>query len=101
MNNNLEFTEEELIQIKTAANLLFPPSEIAIMLGIAEEHSSQFIKMCNNQTIGGEVYKNYQSGKFEQELVVRKSILLSAKNGSPPAQSMAEKMLLNLKMNEK
>lgn len=48
--------------------------------------------------MGGEIYKAYQSGRLEQEMLIRKSIFVATKNGSPPAQNMAAKIILNAKL---
>lgn len=92
------FNKEQLEHIKTLSNLLFTPAEIAVMIEV--EDIELFVKLCLNKE-GESIYKAYQGGRLEQEMIIRKSILTAAKNGSPPAQSMAAKLILNSKLNER
>lgn len=94
----LPFNNEVLEQIKMSSNLLFTPDEIAVIIDLPSDDVDQFVKCCNHREMGGEIYKAYQSGRLEQEMLIRKSIFVAAKNGSPPAQSMAAKIILNAKL---
>lgn len=94
----LSFNNEVLEQIKTASNLLFTPDEIAVIIDLPSDDVDQFVKCCNHREMGGEIYKSYQSGRLEQEMLIRKSIFVAAKNGSPPAQNMAAKIIMNAKL---
>lgn len=95
------FTEEVLMNIKTSAKLMFTPKEIAVMIGVSGEEVDDFTNDCLMEGKNVEVYEAYQSGRLEQEMVIRKSIFAAAKNGSPPAQALAEKIILQSKLNER
>lgn len=89
-----------LTEIETLSNLLFAPEEIAIAIGIkTEEDIFQFKHKCLND-IGSEQYTAYQKGKIERVMVIRKSILTLAAQGSTPAQTQAIKMIEDLKIKE-
>lgn len=88
-------TPEILDKIKTLAGLLFSPKEIAIMLGIED---SAFILRCKQE--GCEEYIAYQGGRLEEEMMIRKSILTLAHNGSSPAQTLAMKLIDESRLKE-
>lgn len=98
---DINLSKEQLENIYTAASLLFAPEDIATMIGIPAEYVPLFKRKCLHRELGGEIYTSYQKGKLEQEMLIRKAILQSARNGSPPAQALAEKMITKQKMDEK
>lgn len=85
-----------LSSVKELSELLFVPKEIAIMLQV--EPSEKFITKC--RTEGTEEYKAYMGGRLEAEMMLRKSILTLAYNGSSPAQTMANNLLMDSRIKE-
>lgn len=78
-------------EIKMAASLLFTPYEIGRFI-LCVEDVDLFIEKCKYQE-DSEEYEAYHSGRMEQEIILRQSILKLAKQGSSPAQTLAKKLL--------
>ena len=81
--------ENDIPQITELANLLFAPQDIAVILGIDDIEG--FRMACGK--IGTTEYQAYNAGRLQQEVILRRSILTLAKQGSSPAQTLAKKML--------
>ncbi len=82
---------EALDNVKELAALFFTPQEIAVMLGL--DDVEQFRILCF--TPNSLEYKAFHSGRLEQDMLLRKSIITLARQGSSPAQTMAKNILDN------
>lgn len=94
--------EKSLEKIKQLSELQFLPDDIAMALDVPDDDLRVFKLACRNPDIGnGNIYKAYQQGRLEQEIKIRQAIFLAAKQGSPPAQNSAAKIILEAKLKER
>jgi len=89
------YSNEQLSEITSLAEVFFTPKEIAMIL---EVDPQEFIDICNDA--GTEVGKAFNKGKLMSEFKVRKSIVQLANSGSSPAQAMVLEMMKQQKINQ-
>ncbi len=89
----MELTKEQLAEIEEMAAAFMPPSEIAILMHISSENRELFCEMCKSYK-SSEVFTAYQRGKLKTKLELRKTVIKLAKAGSPAAEPLADKYLL-------
>lgn len=87
----MEKNNEYYQSLKELAALFFTPQEIAIMLGVDDYDAFRILCL----TPGTNEYNNFHAGRLEQDMLLRKSILTLARQGSSPAQTMAKNILDN------
>lgn len=73
------------------AAALMSPAEIAILLN---QDTEKFIYQATKKK-ESEIYKAYQKGRLTTKLELRKKVITLAKAGSPQAEMLADKYLLN------
>ena len=78
---SLVLNEEQIKEITEMAKLFFPPSDIAINIGVDIE---TFKIAILSET--GEVFQAFKRGWLMGEIPLRKAIARAAENGSNPAQ---------------
>ena len=89
----MQWTEELLISIERMAAAAFSFEEMADVLEI--EQRDFFIAMREE---GHPVQKRIRKGMLARQLELRERIFKDAKNGSSPAQTLAVKLLDNMKI---
>jgi hypothetical protein len=83
----MELSEEQLEAIERLAATAYPPKEVAFMLGVKP---SEFCAQVKDEDSAASIA--YYKGLLSSEHGVRESILSLARNGSSPAQTMANKL---------
>lgn len=83
----MELSNEVLLEIERLAAAAYTPREVAFILGIKPWQFSALIRDEDS-----EASIAYFKGLYSSELSVRESILVLARNGSSPAQTMANKL---------
>ncbi len=89
----MELNLEKLQDIEAMAAALLPPSEIAILIGISPEQHDLFCEMCRSHRFSA-IYKSYHKGKLTTKFELRKTVVKLAKAGSPAAEPLADKYML-------
>ena len=89
----MEYGVEILEQIEMMAAALLPPSEIAILLSLSAEERKVFCEMCKSHA-SSEVYLAYHRGKLTTKLELRKTVVKLAKAGSPAAEPLADRYMI-------
>jgi len=84
--NNI--TPEEIVIAEELSALYFTPKEISSMIQIDYEGVKDQM-----EEEDGIFYEAFQRGRLQSEVDLRKSILMLAKAGSSPAQTMALDLL--------
>jgi hypothetical protein len=85
----VDFTlsEEQLTDIERLAAAAYTPKQVAFMLGVKP---SLFEAAVRDEESDASIA--YYKGLLTSELSIRESILLLARNGSSPAQTLANKL---------
>lgn len=83
-----KLSEEDKDLVIELASLYFIPEEIAVMLEADPTEANE----CYHSG-SGDFYNSFQKGRLQSEVELRKSIMMLAKAGSSPAQSMAMDLL--------
>ena len=86
-------TESQLQELEDMASALLPPNEIAILLGIDSCDRKLFCESCKNHE-NSLIYLAYQKGKLKTKYDLRKMVIKLAKAGSPAAEPLADKYLI-------
>ncbi len=89
----MELTKEQLIEIEEMAAAFMPPDEIAILVHIDPASRDRFCEICRSHKTS-ELYNAYQRGKLKTKFELRKTVVKLAKAGSPAAEPLADKYLL-------
>ena len=82
---------DQLKSVEEMAAALMSPAEIAILLN---QDPDKFIYLALRKK-DSEIYKAYQKGRLTTKLELRKKVITLAKAGSPQAEMLADKYLLN------
>lgn len=91
--STLQWTDEMLISIERMAAAAFDWREMADVLEVEQLDFSLAM-----QEEGHPVQKRIRKGMLMRQLEVRERIFKDAKNGSSPAQTLATKLLENMKL---
>jgi hypothetical protein len=91
--STLQWTEEMLISIERMAGAAFSFEEMADVLEIEQAAFS-----LATREEGHPVQKRIRKGMLTRQLELRERIFKDAKNGSSPAQTLAVKLLDNMKI---
>lgn len=91
----MNLTTEQLDKLKEMAAALLPPDEIAILLELPPDQHDSFCEIVKNHQ-ASPIYLAYHSGRLQTKFELRKMVIKLAKAGSPAAQQLAEKYLINL-----
>ena len=95
-------SEAVLSAVKQLAGLHFTPQDIAIMIAVDYQDKDYFAQcMAEDSEEWHELYIAYHSGRLEEEVKIRQAIFLAAKQGSPPAQNTAAKIIIDTKLKNK
>lgn len=86
----IKWTEEELAELTNLGAVFFSAEQCAILL----EKDAQVLA-AELKDPEAPSYKAYQKGFLQSLYAVRKNTIEMAKNGSSPAQTMAEKLVKN------
>jgi hypothetical protein len=86
-NLPMAITEENLQQIEAYAGMFFTPDEIAILLSLDQEEFRRELRNKNSAA-----FKAYMLGKLKTIAEIRKNQVSLAKNGSPGAETLIEKL---------
>ncbi len=92
--STLQWTEEMLNSIERMAEAAFDWQEMADVLEI--EQREFFMAMKED---GHPVQKRIRKGMLKRQLELRERIFKDARNGSSPAQTLAVKLIENMKIN--
>ena len=87
-------TTQLMKDIEQYSSLMFTKAEIAEIL---EMPSDAFMELLENDE---EAFKAFRKGRLVQEAKLRKAIFDLADNGSSPAQTLANSMIIDAKMND-
>ena len=90
-------TDEQITLVKEYAAALLPANEIAILLDFDTDGRRAFDEIVKNHT-SSPIYKAFHQGRLQTKFELRKIIIKLAKNGSPAAQPIAEKYLIEQKI---
>jgi hypothetical protein len=91
----MKLSEEDRELLVELARLMMPIREICIIMGFEYEQFQLYLKQKDS-----EVYKIYYSNYLKSKTELHKSILDHAKNGSHPAQTLAQKFIDGLNMEQ-
>ena len=83
----MELSIEELNLIEIIAAAAYSPKEVAFTLGY---NPSEFVALVMDE--GSPASVAYYKGFYSSEIAVRQSIITLARNGSSPAQTLANKL---------
>lgn len=83
-----DITDEDLTLIEEMAALYYTPKEICIIVELKYDEAKNEIEKEE-----GKFYEAFQRGRLQSETDLRRSILMLAKAGSSPAQTMAMDLL--------
>ena len=89
----MELTGEQLNSIEEMASAFMPPFEIAILINVAPSERDFFCEMCKSHKLS-DAYNAYQRGKLQTKYELRKTVVKLAKAGSPAAEPLADKYIL-------
>lgn len=89
----MELTIDELNKIEEMAAAFMPPAEIAILISIPSDRRDLFIEICKSHK-SSDIYLYYQRGKLTSKYELRKTVVKLAKAGSPAAEPLADKYIL-------
>jgi hypothetical protein len=89
----MELTDEQLKQVEEMSAALLPPAEIAILLTIPAENRKLFEQICKTHECS-KLYDAYQRGKLTTKLDLRRTVIKLAKAGSPAAEPLADKYMI-------
>jgi hypothetical protein len=89
----MELTVEQLKELEEMSAALLPPSEIAILMDIPAEQRDLFCEVCKTHKTSP-VYSAYQKGKLRTKYELRKTVVKLAKAGSPAAEPLADKYMV-------
>ena len=87
--------DDQLAELNELASLMMTIKEIAIILDIDELSFRKSLRINNS-----EEYKAYWSGYLKSKAELRKSILQHAKSGSSPAQTLSEKFITEINLDQ-
>jgi hypothetical protein len=90
----MDFTTDQIKEIEELAGLLFSPKEVLIIIGVFVQ--SRVVTQLSNKDFS----LAYQRGKLKSEAEIRRSVIELAKNGSAPAQMLADKIITQAKLND-
>lgn len=90
---------EQLKLIEEYSAALMFPDEIAILIGVAPGEQKSFCYQCV-KVASSDVYQAYQRGKLLTKFELRKTVIKLAKAGSPAAEPLADKYLIDQKTAE-
>ena len=83
-----DITDEEIALVEELAALYYTPKEICIIVELNLAEAKEQIEVEE-----GNFYTAFQRGRLQSETDLRRSILMLAKAGSSPAQTMAMDLL--------
>lgn len=89
----MELTIEQLKELEEMSAALLPPSEIAILMDIPAEQRDLFCEVCKTHKTSP-IYSAYQKGKLRTKYELRKTVVKLAKAGSPAAEPLADKYMV-------
>ena len=89
----MELTVEQLKELEEMSSALLPPSEIAILINIPADQRGLFCEICKTRKLSP-IYSAYQKGKLKTKYELRKTVVKLAKAGSPAAEPLADKYIL-------
>lgn len=89
----VNLVDSDFQEIRNLAALFFTPREVATML---ELPATEFVAECDNEH--SLCFVAFHGGRLQAEVDLRKSVLMLAKSGSSPAQTMALDMLNKSKL---
>ncbi|MDD2953870.1 MAG: hypothetical protein PHC95_12030 [Parabacteroides sp.] len=89
----MELTVEQLKELEEMSAALLPPSEIAILMDVPAEQRDLFCEVCKTHKTSP-VYSAYQKGKLRTKYELRKTVVKLAKAGSPAAEPLADKYMV-------
>ncbi len=91
----MQYSAEQLKQIKELASQLMRPDHIALLTGVDPEELKRKIKHK-----GSEAWKAYETGKAETILELRKQEIKLSRLGSPLAVDMVRRFMVDQEENE-
>jgi len=89
----MELTVEQLSELEEMSAALLPPLEIAILMDIPADQRDLFCEICKTHKLSA-IYTAYQKGKLKTKYDLRKTVVKLAKAGSPAAEPLADKYML-------
>lgn len=92
----MNLNDEQIALIKEYAAALIPANEIGILLNFDADGRRKFEEIVKNHT-SSPIYDAFHKGRLQTKYELRKIVIKLAKNGSPAAQPIAEKYLLENK----
>ncbi len=97
---NTDLWMTKLEDIEEMASALLPPGEIAILIGITSPAETLFfIEVCRSHA-ASPIYLAYTRGKLRTKFELRKTVIKLAKAGSPAAEPLADRYMIEQKSAE-
>ncbi len=97
---NTDLWMNKLADIEEMASALLPPGEIAILIGITSPAETLFfIEVCRSHA-ASPIYLAYTRGKLRTKFELRKTVIKLAKAGSPAAEPLADRYMIEQKSAE-
>lgn len=97
---NTDLWMNKLADIEKMASALLPPGEIAILIGITSPAETLFfIEVCRSHA-ASPIYLAYTRGKLRTKFELRKTVIKLAKAGSPAAEPLADRYMIEQKSAE-
>lgn len=86
----LELSTDQLAQVREYAGLFLSYEEIALLIDV---NYDEFVRAVRNRK--SDVYRAYLLGRTESKVDIRRNVINLAKKGSPQAEELAEKYMMD------
>lgn len=86
----MTYNEDTIKEIETLAGLFLTPEEISVLLDLDKNEFDRQMRIKS-----GMLYKTYMLGKTNSKKEIHSNVIKMAKHGSPLAEDMAQKMIIN------
>lgn len=97
---NTDLWMTKLEDIEEMASALLPPGEIAILIGITSPAETLFFTEVCRSHAASPIYLAYTRGKLRTKFELRKTVIKLAKAGSPAAEPLADRYMIEQKSAE-
>lgn len=97
---NKDHWMSQLGEIEEMAAALLPPGEIAILIGITSPAETLFFMEVCRSHAASPIYLAYTRGKLRTKFELRKTVIKLAKAGSPAAEPLADRYMIEQKSAE-
>lgn len=89
----MNLTDEQIQQVEEMSGALLPANEIALLLNLSVSERNLFCEIVKTH-VSSPVYMAFHRGRLTTKFELRKTVIKLAKHGSPAAEPIAEKYLI-------